>query len=114
MEPKEKINRGKERKARRLTDYHAGITTLCVGAPLKSHLFIKIYRELWRTLGTPRHLPCPREGQEKAIFPPDAVGGEGAAIGVVLGEVGWVRPQRASPAPQAVTWRQWAVPGELC
>lgn len=89
---------------RRRTDYHTVITTWG-GAPLKSHLFIQIYRELWGAQGTPLHPPCPAEGQEKAISPPmgDPMGVWGAALGGVLGEVGWGAPPRASPAPQAVT-----------
>lgn len=52
------------------------------GAPLKSHLFIQIYRELRGTRGTPLHPPCATEGQEKATSP---TGVWGAALGGVLG-----------------------------
>lgn len=40
------------------------ITTCVWGAPLKSHLFIQIYRELRGTQGALLHLPRPREEQE--------------------------------------------------
>lgn len=94
--------KGQERKQ---TDYHTVITTWGGGAPLKSHLFIQIYRELWGAQGTPLYPPCPAEGQENAISPlmGNPMGVWETALGGVLGEVGSGAPPRASPAPQAVT-----------
>lgn len=53
----------------RLTDYHTVITTWGRGAPLKSHLFIQIYRELWGTLGDPTPSSTPQRGKKRTSLP---------------------------------------------
>lgn len=74
------------------------------GGSLKSHLFIQIYRVLWGTWGTPLHPLCPRErGKSRPSLPLGDPWGTGGCPWRSVGEVRRAPPQRASPAPQAVT-----------
>lgn len=87
------------------------------GAPLKSHLFIQIYRELWGTGGPHSTLHAPGRGKRRPSLPMgDPMGVGGAALGGGLGEVG------AGTSPEGITCspgsdrpqRPWVVSGKLC
>lgn len=70
------------------------------GAPLKSHLFIQIYRELWGTRGTPSSLHAPGRGERRPSLPMgDPVGAGGLPL-----EECWGREGRGVGAsPEGIT-----------